>query len=78
MWKRTWFSKEKVPLEDELGGFARGKIRYIGGYTIAKLKFINSRIIQNSLYVKGKEDTLKVAKKQRLNFLIWLPQHTLK
>jgi hypothetical protein len=53
-----------------LGGPARGKIRYIGGYTIAKLKFRNSRIIQNSLYVKGKEDTLKVAKKQRLNFLI--------
>lgn len=45
-----------------MGGPARGKIRYIGGYTIAKLKFRNSRIIQNSLYVKGKEDTLKVAK----------------
>ena len=75
MWKRTWFSKKKVPLEDELGGPARGKIRYIGGYTIAKLKSRNSRIIQNSLYVKGKEDTKK---QQRLNFLIWLPQHTLK
>jgi hypothetical protein len=61
---------KNVPLEDELGGPARGKIRYIDGYTIAKLKFINSRIIQNSLYVKGREDTLKVAKKQRLNFLI--------
>lgn len=45
-----------------MGGPARGKIRYISGYTIAKLKFRNSRIIKNSLYVKGKEDTLKVAK----------------
>ena len=45
-----------------MGGPARGKIRYISGYTITQLKFRNSRIIKNSLYVKGKEDTLKVAK----------------
>jgi hypothetical protein len=52
---------KKIPKAENLSGPARGKIRYIGGFVIAKLKCRNSRAIRSSLFAKGKDDVAKIA-----------------
>lgn len=53
----------KIPIlkkiSDDMSPEGRGKVRYIAGYVIAKLRFRISRKIKNALYVKGKECLLK-------------------
>lgn len=38
-----------------LSACARGKVRYIGGYVVAKLKYGTSLKIRSSLFATGKE-----------------------
>ncbi|CAG2224498.1 PIF1 [Mytilus edulis] len=49
----------KPSLTQELDPAGKGKIRYISGYVIAKLKHNLSQKIRNSLFAKGKEKELK-------------------
>lgn len=48
----------KIPMDEVLSAPGRGKIRYIGGYVVAKLKYGNSKLLRHSLFVSGKEKVL--------------------
>ncbi|VDI26920.1 Hypothetical predicted protein [Mytilus galloprovincialis] len=61
-------SIKNIPTSDELSSPARGKIRYISGYVLAKLKHNLSIKIRNSLFAVGSES--KIAKLQdQMNIL---------
>lgn len=45
----------KPSAELDIDSVGRGKIRYVSGYVVAKLKYNLSKKIRNSLFVKGKE-----------------------
>ena len=62
---------EKISLDHELPGSARGKIRYISGYVVAKLKYRNSKLLRNSIFAPGKESVVQNTKKtgELLDFL---------
>ena len=48
-----------VPTDAQLSAGGRGKVRYIAGYVIAKLRYRISKRVRNLLFAKGKEDILK-------------------
>ena len=50
---------KKISTEQDLIASARGKIRYISGYVVAKLKYKNSKLLRNSLFAPGKEERIK-------------------
>ncbi|CAC5370345.1 unnamed protein product [Mytilus coruscus] len=52
----------KISTEQELNASARGKIRYVSGYVVAKLKYKNSKLLRNTIFAPGKEDTIKRTK----------------
>lgn len=54
----------KPSVDKELDAAGKGKIRYISGYVIAKLKYNLSKKIRNSLFVKSKESELLNYQKQ--------------
>ena len=62
---------EKISQDKQLSGPGRGKIRYIGGYVIAKLKYRNSRVVKRSAFAPGKEQMMGECKRRKelLNFL---------
>ncbi|CAC5392775.1 PIF1 [Mytilus coruscus] len=61
-------SIKNIPTSDELSSLARGKIRYITGYVLAKLKHNLSIKIRNSLFAVGSES--KISKLQdQMNIL---------
>lgn len=49
----------KPATDKRLDTAGKGKIRYVSGYVIAKLKHCLSGKIKNFLYVKGKQQQLK-------------------
>ncbi|CAC5396937.1 PIF1 [Mytilus coruscus] len=49
---------KKLTVDQEMDFSGKGKLRYISGYVLAKLKYTLSKKIRNSLYVKGKETDL--------------------
>ncbi|KAJ8321535.1 hypothetical protein KUTeg_000911 [Tegillarca granosa] len=51
-------------LNCDLDPAGKGKIRYVSGYVVAKLKYNLSKKIRNSLFVKGKETDIKIYKCQ--------------
>ena len=53
---------EKISLEQDLATSGRGKIRYVAGYVVAKLKYRNSKVLRNSLFAPGKEKIINRAK----------------
>lgn len=54
----------KPATDKTLDTAGKGKIRYVCGYVIAKLKRSLSEKIKNSLYVKGKQQQLKYQQNQ--------------
>ena len=51
----------------QLSGPGRGKVRYVGGYVIAKLKYRNSRKLSSMLFAPGKEkETVYFMKRKTL------------
>ncbi|KAK3100053.1 hypothetical protein FSP39_013962 [Pinctada imbricata] len=44
----------RIDVNLEISGPGRGKIRYIAGYVVAKLKYRNARTLRNSLFVMDK------------------------
>ncbi|KAK6169024.1 hypothetical protein SNE40_020154 [Patella caerulea] len=53
-----------ISVDDVLCSSDRGKIRYVSGYVIAKIKHNLSRKIRNALFVSGKEDNLSTFQNQ--------------
>lgn len=53
-----------VLLSEALSASGRGKIRYIGGYVVAKLKYKMSVKVRNSLFVRNKESELEKLQSQ--------------
>lgn len=53
--KETVQLLDKISLGETLSASGRGKIRYIGGYVVAKPKYRNSKLLRNCLFVPGKD-----------------------
>lgn len=56
---------EKNSTDKPVSGPGRGKIRYIGGYVIAKLKYRNSRIVRHSAFAHGKGNVMEKCERQK-------------
>ncbi|XP_062608033.1 uncharacterized protein LOC134269858 isoform X1 [Saccostrea cucullata] len=57
---------EKISEDKTLSGPGRGKIRYIGGYVLAKLKYRNSRVVKRSAFAPGKEEVMEECERQKI------------
>jgi ATP-dependent DNA helicase PIF1 len=51
----------KIAADSVLSGPGRGKIRYISGYVVAKIKYRNSKLLRNNLFKPGKEQVINSA-----------------
>lgn len=56
---------KKISTDKPVSGPGRGKIRYIGGYVIAKLKYRNSRIVRRSAFAPGKGDVMEECERRK-------------
>jgi hypothetical protein len=56
--KETVQLLDKISLDETLSASGRGKIRYIGGYVVAKLKYRNSKLLRNCLFAPGKDQNV--------------------
>ena len=62
--KETVQLLDKISLDETLSASGRGKIRYIGGYVVAKLKYRNSKLLRNCLFAPGKDENVNVLRKK--------------
>ena len=45
-----------IDTDTELIGSGRGKVRYVGGYVVAKLKYRNSKHLSSNIFAPGKQE----------------------
>lgn len=57
---------QKISTSQSLSGPARGKVRYISGYVVAKLKHTISTKLRNCLFVKKMESQIEQLQEQMI------------
>ena len=56
--KETVQLLDRISLDEALSVSGTRKIRYIGGYVVAKLKYRNSKLLRNCLFAPGKDQNV--------------------